>query len=181
MSEPSSLYLRLTLTEAALEAYKRSRPQPPRAYSDWQGWLATAHFNGSIGDDRIATSEFPTDKTCGDYINLWVDSPVSIPGSRYDAVTQTWTLIIASCSENYFEFIEILSVLRSVDRYKNLPDEGFILIWPYFWGGAPEAYLVIDQGSSRLELNIPPAAVTEADAQIKVLHDAIMGSYPADL
>jgi hypothetical protein len=182
MSEPSSLYLRVRLSEAALEAYKQSQPSTPSRYTDWQPWLVTKTYNGQITDADIAALNFANDKTCGAYVAAWSGDVYAGPAaSHYDSATQTWTLVIAGCSENYREFIEILSVLRGVAVYKDVPGEDFILIYPYFWGGAPEAYLVLTQGASRFEQTIPPEALAEADARLQGLYDEVMASAPPDL
>jgi len=182
MSEPSSLYLRVRLSEAALEAYKQSQPLAPNRYTDWRPWLETKTYHGQIADDDIAALRFADDKTCGAYVSAWSGDIYAGPAaSRYDPATQTWTLVIAGCSENYREFIEILSILRGVAVYKDLPGEDFILIYPYFWSGAPEAYLVLAQGTSRFEQAIPPGALAEADARLQGLYDEVMGATPPDL
>ena len=57
MSEPSSLYLRVTLTTAGYEAFQRSLPAAPREYDDWRPWLDAAQFYGTITDEEIQAME----------------------------------------------------------------------------------------------------------------------------
>jgi hypothetical protein len=179
MSEPSSLYLRLTLTEAALAAYRQSRPQPPTAYTDWLPWLATRQFYGTIDAQKIAELPFPADTSCGDYLAELVNSPYAAPtADHYDPVTHAWTLAVTMYSENYFDFIELLSVLRNVAQYKDLPSPDFILIYPYLWGDAPNAYLVVEQGASHFEPDTLAPALAEANAALKTLVDAMADSFP---
>ncbi len=172
MSEPSSLYLRVSLTESALEAFRQSGPKPPSAYNDWLAWLASKQFYGAIDAARIAEITYPAGTTCGSYVAECVNHPDTLPTlDHYDPASQTWTLIIGMFSENYFDFIELLTVLRNITDFKDLPGEGAILLWSYFWGVETNAYLVIGQGASRFEDQVPPAVQTEANALLKSLVD----------
>jgi hypothetical protein len=46
-----------------------------------------------------------------------------------------------------------------------------ILIYPYLWGGAPEAYLRIAEGTSHFAPQAPGNVIAEADAYFKRLCD----------
>ena len=53
MSEPSSLCLRVRLSEPKFAAFMHSPLVSANAYSDWQAWLSSQKFYGEITDAEI--------------------------------------------------------------------------------------------------------------------------------
>lgn len=185
MSEPSSLYARVRLTPAAFAAFQASTLALPREYSDWRAWLDGQRYHGSISDERIGAATHPgNEQTVGEYLALATTMPGLGDGSSYDPATQTWLFRLIECSENYFDFLLILSVLRAVALYKDLPSapttDDFILIYPFLWGGAAEAYLVISAGGSHFSHEIPATAIQEADDSFNALYQAISAQVNLD-
>lgn len=182
MSEPSSLYMRITLTPQAFAAFCQSRPVAPRFYQDWQSWLATQTFYGEITDERIAQLPAAEVTSLGEYLTyLAKDMDAGPAKTVYDPVTKRCTLAVPQLSENYIDFIEVLTLLRGVAHYKDLPGEDFILIYPHFWGGAPEAYLVITEGSSQFVAPTPDTAIHEASQFLEKLYEEIVGPNGEEL
>lgn len=182
MSEPSSLYVRITLTEKNFEAFCQSQPVAPSFYQDWQGWLTTQKFYGAITDERIAALSVAPSPSLGEYLAQLVQDIYAGPAqSTYDPVAKRWTLAVAQLSENFFDFIEELTLLRSVAQYKDLPGEDFILIYPHFWGGDPQAYLVVTEGHSAFVHNAPKEALDEASQAMQRLYQEFVGSSDKDL
>ncbi len=187
MSEPSSLYMRVKLTEKSFETFKNSTPVTPSYYSDWQPWLSAQKFYGQITDAEIqGMAHYPDNiKSVNDYLSLLLQDVYTRPShSRYDALSNTWTLCIMGLSENYRDFILALSILRGVEKYKDMADEDFILIYPYFWEEHPEmdanAYVTINTGSSRIVDEIPAEAITEANQALGKMLDEFKSSYNYD-
>lgn len=189
MSEPSSLYMRVSLTEKNFENFKNSLPVLPNFYNDWLPWLSSKKYYGNITDDEIQKMTHQPDdvKSVGDYVSFLTQDIYAGPSqSLYDAASNTWTLCIAGLSENYKEFISVLSILRGVEKYKDLPGEDFILIYPYFWLEHPEkytnAYVVIRNGESRIVNEIPAKAIDEANQALGKMIENFRSSYDdADL
>lgn len=178
MSEPSSLYARVRLTSSAFAAFEASPPVPPKAYDDWRGWLDRQRYYGDIDDDKITSATHSENfSTVGAYLAMPVTLGEFGLGSHYDAATQTWHFRLVECSENYLDFLLILSVLRAIAHYKDLPAEpanaDFILIYPFLWGGDANAYVVITPGASYFSTDIPPTAIQEADASFTALYEAV--------
>ena len=191
MSEPSSLYMRVNLTKNQLEAFKNSPLVAPSHYQDWRSWLNTKKFYGQITDAEIqamnpATSLARSEmRTVGDYVaRLLQDAYVGPSQAQYDAPSNTWTLCVMQLSENFKAFILILSILRGIAAYKDLPGEDFILIYPYLWEETPEAhanaYVTITPGSSRLIHEIPGEAINEANQRLGQVMDEFRKSYNDD-
>ncbi len=165
MSEPSSLYARVHLSAPALRAFMESPLARPTAYSDWRGWLDRASFHGTIRDAEIAampTGAEPSVRAA--LAALCRPLPYEPAQERYDPVTQTWTLAVLQFSENYYDFIDILTIIRAIAAYKDLPGEDVILIYPFLWGGEPEVYLRVTAGASHFAPQVPGEMIAEADA-----------------
>lgn len=185
MSEPSSLYARVRLTPAAFAAFQASSRVLPNAYHDWRGWLDRQQYYGSISDDQITSATHPEN---GSTVGAYLAEPSTLQefglGSHYDAATQTWLFRLIECSENYVDFLLILSVLRAVAHYKDLPANGatddFILIYPFLWGGDANAYVVITAGASSFRTDIPPTAIQEANASFTRLYEALRAQVNLD-
>lgn len=181
MSEASSLVARIRLTESALAAFQASAPALPSQFEDWRSWLTSKHYYGDITDAEIQQMKQVEATSTGEMLVLWLQKPMMGFGqAHYDPTTQTWTLGLLDCSENYKDFILVLSVLRAIALFKDLPGEDFILIYPYMWGGSPNAYVAITTGSSRFSDEIPPAVLTEADAVLTQIREALAGAYSDD-
>lgn len=165
MSEPSSVYARVHLSAPALGAFMESLLARPATYADWRGWLDRASFHGTISDVEIAAMPAGAEPSVRAVIDA-LCRPVAYEPARehYDPVTQTWTLAVLQFSENYYDFIDILTIIRAIAAYKDLPGEDVLLIYLYLWGGDPEAYLRIAEGASHFAPQTPGEVIAEADA-----------------
>jgi len=183
MSEPSSAYARVRLSKAAFAAFLASVPARPNQYPDWIAWLATSSYSGTLTQadiDQMGYDDYDRDKisSVGAILDLWLNAPhFSVGESRYDNETQTWTFGNLDGSENYRDFIVFLTILRGVAYFKDLPGEDFILIFPFFWGGPPEAYVLITPGSSRLVAEAPEAAEAEATEHLQKIYETLQSAY----
>lgn len=181
MSEPSSMVARVRLSESALAAFKESVPALPSQFQDWQPWLANRTYYGNITDAEIQSMTQDNIATVEKMLEVWLGAPQMNNGrEQYDAATQTWTFGILQCSENYYDFIEALSWLREIARYKDLPGEDSILIFPYLWGGSPEAYLVITSGGSHFSDEIPEEVMEQASAEMAEILDELERKFSTE-
>ncbi len=188
MSEPSSLYVRVRLTEKKFEEFRNSPLVAPNHYNDWRSWLSAKKFYGEITDAEVQAMTPSTEvegskvKSVGEYLSLLLQDPYAGPSqSLYDVSSNTWTLCVMGLSENYKDFILALSILRSIEEYKDIAGEDFILIYPYFWEAKPEAfvnaYVTISSGSSRIVNEIPVEAIDEANQALEKLLVEFRKSY----
>src|SRR5262249_49259310 len=171
MSEPSSLYMRVRLTAKNLEAFKNSLLIAPSHYTDWQPWLHTRTYYGEITDAEIQGMEFSEVLSVGEYLSLLLQDVYASPSqARYDIASNTWTLCVMELSENYKDFILVLSILRGIAAYKDTPGEDFIIIYPYLWTDNSEmyvdAYVTLTTGNSQMVNEIPAEAITEANQML---------------
>jgi hypothetical protein len=123
------------LTAQNLEEFTNSLLIAPRHYHDWQPWLRTRTYYGEINDAEIQGMNPATDmgfsaaRTVGEYLLLLLQDADTSPAEvQYDAASTTWTLCVMELSENYKDFILVLSVLRGIAAYKDIPGEDFIAL-----------------------------------------------------
>lgn len=182
MSEPSSLYMRVTLTQENLNALYASAAALPKHYDDWLAWLATKKFHGAITTADIQTMDAAELNTFGAYIQTLERAAWAGARAHYDATTRRWTFGVLQLSENYRDFVQALAILRAAAHFKNLPGDDFILIYPYIWGDPPGAYVEIAQASSRFVNVIPPPALAEANDGLYAVYTQITaGMDPANV
>lgn len=184
MSELSSLYVRVHLSAPAMQAFEQSAPAHSGRYGDWRPWLDAATFYGTIG---AADIEAIGARLAGLQVRAYLDnlcaSRFNGPAeSRYDPQAEVWTLAVTQCAENYRDFIEVLSIVRGIADYKDRPGEDLALIFPFLWGGPPEAHLRIAAGASALVMPAPEAAVAEASAFLQRVYEQFTAQFdPHDL
>src|SRR5262249_29701975 len=146
------------VTAEKLQAFHNSRLIAPRSYTDWHPWLDTKTFYSDItaadiqNMDPVHDAGVSDGQSVGEYLAFLLQDAYASPAhAHYDATSQTWILCVMQLSENYNEFILVLSILRGIAAYKDLPDEDFIIIYPYLWvenpGAYVEAYVAITPGS----------------------------------
>jgi hypothetical protein len=180
MSEPSSLYARVRLSQAAFAAFQSSTPKLPSDYHDWLPWLANRQFYGEITEADIYELNHGNAATVDGALLAWMEYPdLDLNQTSYDPESQTWRIGVLQCSENYYDYMLVLSFLRGIAAFKDLPGEDFILITPYLWGGPPEAYVVVTPGSSRFNAEIPDEVLAEANAGLQKILEAMENEFGA--
>ena len=119
MSEPDSLYLRVSLSKQAHQRYLASPCADARDFSDWMDWLGKAKmYGGPFAPEKIAEiGEGAPKHLTAERIETWTGDLWSIAKSDYDEATETWRFGILQFSENYYEILEYLPVLRAVGTF----------------------------------------------------------------
>lgn len=185
MAEPGSLYMRIAITEKALEDYKSSQPIAAGHYEDWRRGLWPQDSLPSVTAEEILRLTPPNVASVGEYLArslrgeycLIVEPSDEPPGngySHYDPVSRTWTFLLMFFVEDCYGYMEGLAVLRAVERFKDLPGMDFILCYNYVFGG-PSHYLEISQGSSRFVESIPSWLVAEGERKLEEWEDQFGG------
>ena len=162
MSEPSSLYARIHISESAKEKFLDSKIADPGKYEDWIGWLKNKSFSGSITLNDINSIKYPQ-TVVKDFLNEWLGYSRAFGFNEYDQEENTWIISMYEFSENYFEYIQFLHVLRSIQDFKDLNENDFILVHSYIWGDtASDTVIQIEKGSSSILRKIPIMYLEEA-------------------
>lgn len=168
-SEPSSVYLRCTMTA---EQYAKAMAAPPGsalAYSDWQAWFDSQGPSGLGPVELEWLRDYSAAPSLQALVQLWLGAGGT---SRYDPQTGSWQFALLEFTDNYGEMIQLLAPLRGVASYCQPQSGSFLFIYSYFWGNGDNAYLTLDNQRSQFAPGPTPAQRSEADAALKVLMES---------
>ncbi|MGR4040872.1 hypothetical protein FW796_15725 [Pseudomonas sp. 910_21] len=170
-SEPSSVYLRCSMTPEHYAQAMAAPPRPAIAYNDWQKWFDSKDMYGSARVDAESLEDSGA-KSLQEVAQMWAGAGGT---SHYDPQTGRWQFVLLQFTENYGEMIQLLAPLRSVAPYCQPGSDSFLLIYSYIWGDGDNAYLTLNKQRSRFAVKPTKAQRAEADAALKVLMDAASG------
>lgn len=170
-SEPSSVYLRCSMTPEHYAQAMAAPPRPAIAYNDWQKWFDSKDMYGSARVDAESLEDSGA-KSLQEVAQMWAGAGGT---SHYDPQTGRWQFALLQFTENYGEMIQLLAPLRSVAPYCQPGSDSFLLIYSYIWGDGDNAYLTLNKQRSRFAVKPTKAQRAEADAALKVLMDAVSG------
>ena len=164
MSEPSSLYARFAIRPAAYQAFRASPVSAPADFPDWVEWAATRPMHGEPPSAAALAEMRGSGEPTGAVLDQWLgEDEQPVEGNvRQERDDETWTLSVALFSENYFEWMVFLSVLRGIAPY--LEDGGgAVVIHDYLWGDTDtDVAVLFSEGGSTLVGTIPALLLAEA-------------------
>lgn len=167
-SEPSSVYLRCSMTPEQYAQAMAAPPRPAISYSDWQKWFDSKDMYGSARVDAEWLQDSGA-RSLQEVVQMWTGTGGS---SQYDPQTGRWQFALLEFTDNYDEMIQLLAPLRSVAPYCQPGSDSFLLIYSYIWGDGDNAYLTLNKQRSQFAVKPTQAQRVEADAALKVLMDA---------
>ncbi|MGE8412054.1 MAG: hypothetical protein ACN6QY_06775 [Pseudomonas sp.] len=164
-SEPSSVYLRCTMTPEQYVNAMAAAPRPAISYSDWQKWFDSQDMYGSARVDAEWLKDSGA-RSLQEVVQIWAG-----PGSasHYDPRTGRWQFALLEFTDNYGEMIQLLAPLRSVAPYCQPGSDSFLLIYSYIWKGGDNAYLTLNKQRSQFAGKPTKAQRAEADAALEML------------
>ena len=172
MSEPSSLYVRLPLDASAREAYRASTPLAPRDYPDWQPWVDSRPMHGGafeVGELRAGSRT-----TCGEILDGWLGDGRFAGNSQERVDASGWTISMLEFSENYGDYVELLTVLRAASGFIPEGGRGVAVIHDFLWGDTETDVAVeMTAGTSRILDPPPPKDIEDAAAHLQTHADSI--------
>lgn len=163
MSEPYSLYARLSFAPGAFEAFLASAPVQPSTFGDWQAWFDQHRL---VGDGRVPAGLL-ADIDVGrvaDIFDAWQRDPaLGMRPIDYDAATGVCRIAMLSASENVEALLRMLTPLRGAAAWHRAEADDFIVVLDFLWGGEQlGAYVALRDGRSHLGTTVPPAHHAEA-------------------
>ena len=165
MSEPASLYARLTFDEGAYAAFLSSTPTPPTAYDDWQAWLdRQLPGTGPLPSDVVGAA--PLAPSIGALFEAWQGNPwLGAPPITVDA-TGRCEVALLHATENYYDLIQLVAPLRGAATWTRPDADDFILVTDFLWDeqAPPMAGLRLGHGGSSFVAAIPDVWRREATA-----------------
>lgn len=163
MSEPASLYARLTLDRDAYAAFLRSRPTSTGAYDDWQAWLDCQQMASPPLDAGVLDSA-PLAGSVAEVFDAWhSDAAFGAPPIVLHADGRCRvTLMLAT--ENYAELVHMLAPLRGAAAWTHPDADDFILVTDFLWSddAPPMACMRLSGGTSAFLHAVPDPWRAEA-------------------
>lgn len=149
MSEPSSLFAKIKIRRDKLNKFLSA---PPAQFADLPGWNAwwdsrEMYDKPKFNEELLEPYNAKTNRAA---LKNWQKDKEAGTSLEYDETSHTWYVSILMFSENYFEMIPMLGLLRSIAPYKEPDDTDFILVFSFLWyeAGEPNAYIRFQDNAS---------------------------------
>lgn len=132
MSEPSSLYLRLKISKENLESFFQDAPAKTSADQNWEAWWDSREMYS-----KSKLTEIPAyaDDTNLDALERWLDDDVEAVSADFNEAGE-WHYTIMMFSQNYYDILPMLNLLKSIERRLGPDDTGEAIIYDYIWGAS---------------------------------------------
>ena len=97
-----------------------------------------------------------------------------------------WTFSVLLLSENYGEILPTLAWMAGIAGYMDAEDEGFVLIYDYFWGGSKNVMVMahLDFKAQQVFIKptlktseIEPALLEKANTALKEAYERFSANY----
>lgn len=128
MSEPSSLYVNITIKKERLEQFFQDKPAKTAVDPDWTAWWESRKMYGAEPLTEIGVYTNDTNRSIADAF-LGVRDMMCIEDLTQPDV---WVYNALLFSENYRDILPTLAWLKSIANYMDPEDEGVVLIYNYF-------------------------------------------------
>ena len=186
MSQPSSLYVQVTMQPPQFAAFLAASPAQPTVNANWEAWW----------DSREMYSKRPITESLYGYenyisnqqiIDAWVADYFSIAASIYDPETGVWRFSVNEFSENYGEILPTLAFLEGVLPFREENPADFAVVYDFFYGGdSVMAFIDFVQGKIQFDINvfekqdINPEKLAQAEAHLQRQWDIFEQSIEPD-
>lgn len=173
-SEPSGVYMQVPLSRDELNAWLASPLPQADDFHDW------ARMNPQWQEDwRRYFTTLPA-ASVGDFLAGW-EAPQDSAGMAWCHDPDAGELRLGAVfyDENFVSFATLLAALRHVAKHQRRAEPGYVYIYPFLWGGDPDALLRTRPGKSEplAPDSAPQAFKDAADAFLEARMD---GWQPAD-
>lgn len=132
MSEPSSLFARISIGKENLETFLSSTPKKPYLDNSWINWWNSRQMvnpHPLTPEDLYAYNDISNKAI----LEGWQKVKSTGTFYDYDAAAQRLNLGIIFFSENFGEMIPMLAFLFDLAAYKTDNPDDFAIVYPFFW------------------------------------------------
>ena len=178
MSELSSLFVKLNMKKENLDRFLAAPLTTPVIDEDWTSWWNSREMYSKSPLEKIPMGY---QQTNGAVFESLVNYKQSISEEKQEE--GGYFFISGFFSENYFEILPMLAVLKSIAMYMEDGDEGVAFIYDFFWGGkGVMAHLELQAGKAVLKdtkhtSKINKEVLAEANAMIQGVLDNMSEDY----
>lgn len=173
MSELRSLFVKLNIKKENLDRFLTAAPIKPVVDEDWTAWWNSREM---YSKSPLASIPMVSAGTNGAELASYINTPASISLEKQE--NDVYYFLSGFFSENYYEMLPMLAVLKSAALYMGPGDSGEAFIYDYFWGGNDVmAHLELSEGKAVLKHT---TSTTEINKQLlaesdKMLQDLLDG------
>lgn len=178
MSELSSLFVKLKIKKENLDRFFAAPLTTPAVDKDWTSWWDSREMYSKAPLEKIPTGFQPTN---GAVFQSLLDDKQTMSEEKREA--GMYYFVSVFFSENYYEILPMLAILKSIAGYMEEGDEGVAFIYDFFWGGQGVlAHMEITAGKAVLKetkhtSEINKALLTEANERIQHVLDNVPEDY----
>jgi len=178
MSELRSLFVKLNIQKENLHRFLSAQVTTPVIYEDWTAWWNSRKMYSKTPLEAIPKASQPTN---GEVFASCLNFRESISQEKQEE--GVYYFISGFFSENYYEILPMLAVLKSAALYMEPGDEGIAIIYDYFWGDKDVlAHLELKAGHAELKhttdtSQIDKKVLAESNKMIQDVIDSISSEY----
>jgi hypothetical protein len=144
MSEPSSLFAKITMSRCACDKWLKSPVRHVADYSDWYGMNPFAASNPEDLRDPSVELDY---MSVGEFLDGLADCSRFFC-CEYDAAASAFFIADVRNKVSAAEIAVCLAALRSAEAFKDDDSPSFIYVFPALSGGDPDALLRVRRGGS---------------------------------
>jgi hypothetical protein len=178
MSELRSLFVKLNIKKENLDRFLAAAPTTPVVDEDWTAWWDSRKM---YSKSPLASIPKLSATTNSAVLASYVNAPESI--STESRENDVYYFLSGFFSENYYEMLPMLALLKSVALYMGPGDSGEALVYDYFWGSKEVmAHLELSEGKAVLKHTMQTSKINkqllaESDKMLQGLMDELSQKY----
>ena len=172
MSEQCSLYVKIEISKEQLKRFFKERPTPAIIDNNWQQWWDSRQMYSK----ELLTNlpNYPKKNNRAAFEQL-LQQRESVSVEQYNENDNSWTFLTLFFSENYFEIIPMLALLKELAYYQQAHETGVAFVYDFYWDrAAVMAYLEFTNQKALLKTytvptEIPTAILAEANDALEAV------------
>lgn len=180
MSEESSLFVKIKITELQLKQFLHLKCVPLVAEEDVTAWWNSREMYHKTS---LKASSKDIDGTNQDVIDSFLNDRRSFSGAEYNKEEGCWILYSIFFSENFIGMLPVISLLRQITQFKESAADDFAMIYDFYWGSdAVSAYIGFDETNQlprdfKNTREIPPSQLNYANEFLMMKTDELSQQY----
>ena len=176
MSELNSLYISIQISKRELSHFFSLPPKEWQLDSSWLNWWKSREINGN---PPLKALPFYATTTARSVFESFLRDKRLVASEHYDEQSEVWTFLSVFFSENYFEILPLLSLLKPLAAFQAPGQRGAVIIYDYYWGSHQimafmdfkDQIAVLENYKSTIE--IPKSTLQQAAKDLEATLDSL--------
>lgn len=180
MSEESSLFVKIKITEQQLKKFLHLKCVPLVAEDDVTAWWNSREMYQKTSFEALSGG---IDGTNQDVIGSFLNDRQRFGGTEYNKEEGCWILYSIFFSENFGEMLPVIGLLKQIAQFKESVADDFAMIYDFYWGSdAVNAYIEFDGDHAvlkdfKITTEIPPPQLNYANQFLEEKTDELSQQY----